>query len=81
MRSSKMSLNSLKFELKNVFACYVQLKTPSKLNLWFQRYSHFKAAQNNQIQRKVNAIICCYILKILFMCNSQDYSLSVWKLW
>ena len=33
------------------------LKTPSTLSIWFQRYSHLREAQNNEIQRKLNAII------------------------
>ena len=33
------------------------LKTPSKLSIRFQKYSHFSDAQNNRIQRKLTAII------------------------
>ena len=53
MRSSKMSLNSNKMKIYS----YSLVKTSSQLDLWFQRYSHFSAAQNNEIQRKLNTII------------------------
>ena len=36
---------------------YIMQKTPSKLNIRIQKYSHFNDAQNNKIQRKLNAII------------------------
>ena len=39
------------------FQSYITLKTPSKLSIRFQGYSHFSDAQNNKIQRKVNGII------------------------
>ena len=29
---------------------YIILKTPSKVNIQFQKYSHFSDAQNNQMQ-------------------------------
>ena len=32
-------------------------ETPSKLNIWFQRYRHYSAPQNSKIQRKLNTII------------------------
>ena len=63
MRSSKMSLNSEKIKLSFHFHCMPQfhscitLQTSSKLSIRFQRYSYFSDAQNNKIQRKLNAII------------------------
>ena len=61
MRSSKISLNSKKtkkhrflFHCKPQFPSFILLKTLSKLNLQFQRYSHLSDAQNNEIQRKLN---------------------------
>ena len=44
---------------------YSLVKTALKLDLWFQKYHHFNAAQNNQIQRKLNAIIYCILKSIL----------------
>ena len=42
----------------------------SKLNLRFQRYSHFSAAQNNEIQRKWSTNICCIYKSILVSSDS-----------
>ena len=39
------------------FQSYIKLKNPSNLNVRIQRYSYFSDAQNNKIQRKLNAII------------------------
>ena len=49
---------------------YTWLKTPSKLTLWFQRYSRFSGAQNNKIQKKINTIIGCILKSILASYNS-----------
>ena len=63
MRSSKMSLNSEKIKTQFSFSLYVPIselyhaENPIKIELRFQRYSYFSDAQNNKIQRKLNAII------------------------
>ena len=52
---------------------YILLKTPSKLNLWFQRYGHFKCCSEQWIQRKLKAIIRCIWKSIL--ASSDSFSL------
>ena len=77
MRSSKMSLNSEKNKSKFSFhvQCmsqpqrYTTLKPPSKLSIRFKRYSNFDA-QNNKIQRELNAIIGC-ISKSMISCTDS----------
>ena len=62
---AKMSLNSEKIKTQFSISLYAsisqlyhaEMKTPSKLSIRFQRYSHFSAAQNNQIQKKLNPIV------------------------
>ena len=76
MRSSKMSLNLIKMKIQfpiAMYATYLQLyfvETLSKLDLRFQIYSHFSAAQNSEIQRKLNTNICSIYKSILVSSDS-----------
>ena len=59
----KQNESELKKNKNSVFisivSCNIRamLKTTTRLNIQFQRYSHFSDAQNNKIQRKLNTII------------------------
>ena len=55
------------------FQSFIMLKTPSKLSIRFQKYSHFSDAQNNKIQRKLNAIISC--ISKLILASSDSFFL------
>ena len=46
------------------------LKTLSKSDIRFKRYSHFGCVQNNTIQRKLNSNICCIWKSILVSSDS-----------
>ena len=54
---AKWAWTQIKCNLCLIFSATVWWKPPSELDLWFQRYSHFSAAENNKIQRKLNPII------------------------
>ena len=57
---------------------YIMLKTPSKLTIRFQRYNYLSDAQNNKIQRKLNAIIRCISKSIL--ASSDSSCLITWHI-
>ena len=51
-------------EICLIFRAIFWWKPLSKLDFRFQKYHHFGAAQNNQIQRKLTVIIYCILIKI-----------------
>ena len=58
IKQNESELGKIKTEFSfSLYATIAELyhaKTPSKLNIRFQRYSYFSDAQNNKIQRKFN---------------------------
>ena len=61
IQSSKMSLNLEKIKNKSFvclkFRALSRWNTSSKFSTRFQRYSHFRDAQNMKIQRKSNTLL------------------------
>ena len=86
MRSSKINLSSRKIKTQFSFPLYVQylgyimLKTTTRLNVRFQRYSHFSDVQNNKIQRKLNPIIVSIYKSDSFCLITSHLFLTLLKL-
>ena len=53
---------------------YILVQPPSKLDFRFKRYQHVSAAQNKEIQRKLEVIIDCILKSILASSDSFAWS-------